>query len=125
MVSGGGGFNPAVPKLPPISGCMTNQSAFMPYDPAGKDGGFLPSQPKNLGGMNNGGLYGYQPLPGPPHMLTSQLMQEVGMSQTELLNNFSKIKPYDMQYPTGMSGLMGQSMNMYNSKMHPKDSFDN
>lgn len=120
----GGGFNPSVPKLPPISGCMSNQSAFMPYDPTSKDGGFLPSQQKNMG-MGNG-LYDYQSLPGQQHMLTNQLMQEVGMSQTELLNNFSKMKPYDMQYPpTGMSGIMGQNMNMFNSKMHPKDSFDN
>lgn len=122
MQSGGGagGFNQSVPKLPPISGCMTGQSAFMPYDPTGasKDGGFLPSQPKNMG-MNNG-LYDYQP----QHMLTNQLMQEVGMSRAELLDNF-KMKPYDMQYQHSMSGLMGQNMNMYNSKMHQKDSFDN
>jgi len=101
---------------------MTNQSAFNPYDAPSKDNGYLPSQQKNMG-LNNG-LYDYPSLPGHQHMLTNQLMQEAGMSQTELLNNFSKIKPYDMQY-SGMSGLMGQSMNMYNSKMHQKDSFDN
>lgn len=115
---GGGGFNPSVPKLPPLGGCLTNQSAFMPYDPASKDGGFLPGQQKNMG-MGNG-LYDYQG----QHTLTDQLMQEAGLSQTELLNNFSKMKPYDMQYPAGMSGIMGQNMNMFNSKV-PKDSFDN
>ena len=74
-------------------------------------------------GLNNG-MYDSSSLPGQQHMLTNQLMQEAGMSQAELLNNFSKIKPYDIQY-SSMSGLMGQSMNMYNSKMNQKDAFDN
>jgi hypothetical protein len=102
----------------------TNQSAFMPYDPASKDGGYIPGQSKNLGVGN--GLYDYQSsMQGQQPMLTNQLMQDVGMSQSELLGNFSKMKPYDMQY-SGMSGLMGSNMNMYNSKMHhQKDSFDN
>lgn len=100
---------------------MTNQSAFSPYEPASKDG-YIPGQSKNMG--MGSGLYDYQSLPGQQHMLTNQLMQEVGMGQPELLNNFSKMKPYDMQY-SSMSGLMGQNMNMYNSKMHRKDSFDN
>lgn len=40
-----GGFNQGVPKLPPISGCMSShQSAFNPYDPANKDGGFMAGQ---------------------------------------------------------------------------------
>lgn len=111
----GSGFNPGVPKLPPLSG-LTNQSAFSPYDPTSKDAGYIPGQSKNMG--LGSGLYDYQSLPGQPHMLTNQLMQE-----SELLNNFSKMKPYDMQYPS-MSGLMGQNMNLYNSKMHRKDSFD-
>lgn len=76
----------------------------------------MPGQSKNMG--PGSGLYDFQGLPGQQHTLTNQLMQE-----SELLNNFSKIKPYDMQYP-GMSGLMGQNMIMYNSKMHRKDSFD-
>ena len=117
----GGGFNQAVPKLPPISGCM-NQSAFSPYDPSSKDGGYIPGQSKNMG--MSSGLYDYPSLQAQQHMVTNPLMQDVG--QPELLNNFSKMKPYDMQYPpTGMSGIMGQNMNMFNSKMHPKDSFDN
>lgn len=105
----GNGFNGGVPKLPPLS-------AFSPYDPAAKDTAYIPGQSKNMG--LGSGLYDYQALPGQQHMLTNQLMQD-----SDLLNNFSKMKPYDMPYQ-GMSGLMGQNMTMYNSKMHRKDSYD-
>ena len=115
------GFNPAFnQKLPTLSGFQQNQSAFSPYDPAAKDGGYLPpSHSKNLSGHNSGLFDFGHPLPGQSHLMQTSLLPDLSF-QSEL---FSKLKPQDMQYPS-FSNLMGGGRDIMGPKLHRKDSFD-